>query len=273
MRLISRIAWPRTQQRRVAGNTSTLVSLYPPVAPTLTIRHTSLASCVLLSCLRSNCCTPYRAYQTPPGASLAALREGLLPHSTIDPYIHLLRPRYITAIMVTRKPIKPRVSTSQAQDANPLPYPATPIDSNKIPASTNSIYSPNLGTSPAFDLIDMNEAQKRPRRDSDVSSNGTWDSPDEEDRETPEESELPQPLRIAQGKQKVQQSEVAAKPQTSSLLLCDLVRREMRQLRQRSRTEIPIIQPRRNQTHGHKSMNHIVSKSSRITVSNRTIHT
>ncbi|KAM0704995.1 hypothetical protein Q7P35_007782 [Cladosporium inversicolor] len=114
--------------------------------------------------------------------------------------------------MVTRKPIKPRVSTSQAQDANPLPYPATPIDSSKIPASTNSIYSPNLGTSPAFDLIDMNEAQKRPRRDSDVSSNGTWDSPDEEDRETPEESELPQPLRIAQGKQKVQQSEVAAKP-------------------------------------------------------------
>lgn len=111
--------------------------------------------------------------------------------------------------MVTRKPIKPRVSTSQAQDANPLPYPATPIDSDKIPASTNSIYSPNLGTSPAFDLIDMNEAQKRPRRDSDVSSNGTWDSPDEEDRETPEESELPQPLRIAQGKQKAQQSEVA----------------------------------------------------------------
>jgi hypothetical protein len=114
--------------------------------------------------------------------------------------------------MVTRKPVKPRVSTSQAQNANPLPYPATPIDSDKIPASTNSIYSPNLGTSPAFDLIDMNEAQKRPRRDSDLSSNGTWDSPDEEDRETPVESELPQPLRIAQGKQKAQQSEVAGKP-------------------------------------------------------------
>ena len=118
--------------------------------------------------------------------------------------------------MVTRKPVKPRVSTSQAQNVNPLPYPATPIDSDKIPASTNSIYSPNLGTSPAFDLIDMNEAQKRPRRDSDVSSNGTWDSPDEEDRETPEESELPQPLRIAQGKQKAQQNEVAAK-QTDEL--------------------------------------------------------
>lgn len=110
--------------------------------------------------------------------------------------------------MVTRKPIKPRVSTSQAQDVNPLPYPATPIDSDKIPASTNSIYSPNLGTSPAFDLIDMNEAQKRPRRDSDVSSNGTWDSPDEDDRETPDETELPQPLRIAQGKQKAQQVDV-----------------------------------------------------------------
>lgn len=112
--------------------------------------------------------------------------------------------------MVTRKPIKPRVSTSQG-NPNELPYPATPIDSNKIPASTNSIYSPNLGTSPAFDLIDMNEAQKRPRRDSDVSSNGTWDSPDEDDRETPEESELPQPLRIAQGKQKAQQGDTADK--------------------------------------------------------------
>jgi hypothetical protein len=113
--------------------------------------------------------------------------------------------------MVTRKPVKPRVSTSQAHDTNPLPYPATPIDSNKIPASTNSIYSPNLGTSPAFDLIDMNEAQKRPRRDSDVSSNGTWDSPDEEERDTPEESELPRPLRIAQGKQKAQQNETGEK--------------------------------------------------------------
>jgi hypothetical protein len=51
----------------------------------------------------------------------------------------------------------------------------------------------------------MHEAQKRPRRDSDVSSNGTWDSPDEDG--TPEESELPQPLRIAHGKQKVQQDE------------------------------------------------------------------
>ena len=109
--------------------------------------------------------------------------------------------------MVTRKPIKPTVSTAMAQDANPLPYPATPIDSSKIPASTNSVYSPNLGTSPAFDLIDMDEAQKRPRRDSDVSSNGTWDSPDEDDRETPEESELPQPLRIAHGKQKAQQGD------------------------------------------------------------------
>lgn len=48
----------------------------------------------------------------------------------------------------------------------------------------------------------MNEAQKRPRRDSDVSSHGTWDSPDEDDRETPDESELPPPLRIAPGKQK-----------------------------------------------------------------------
>lgn len=113
--------------------------------------------------------------------------------------------------MVTRKPVKPTVSTSMPHDANPLPYPATPIDSSKIPANTNSIYSPNLGTSPAFDLIDVDEAQKRPRRDSDLSSHGTWDSPDEDDRETPEESELPQPLRIAHGKQKVQQGDVGEK--------------------------------------------------------------
>lgn len=113
--------------------------------------------------------------------------------------------------MVTRKPVGPRVSTSQANNAsqdtaNP-PYPATPLDSNKIPGSTNSIYSPNLGTSPAFDLIDMQEAQNRPRRDSDVSSHGTWDSPDEDDRETPDENELPPPLRIAPGKQKAMQNE------------------------------------------------------------------
>lgn len=110
--------------------------------------------------------------------------------------------------MVTRKPVGPRVSTPQAnnvsQDANP-PYPATPIDSNKILASTNSVYSPNLDTSPAFDLIDMQEARNRTRRDSDVSSHGTWDSPDEEDRETPDENELPPPLRIAPGKQKAAQ--------------------------------------------------------------------
>ncbi|KAK6430886.1 hypothetical protein LTR95_012958 [Oleoguttula sp. CCFEE 5521] len=108
--------------------------------------------------------------------------------------------------MVTRKPVDPALDTTAQQEGhNRPPYPATPtIDSSKFPASTNSIYSPSLDSSPAFDLVDMEQVrQKRTqRRDSDVSSHGTWDSDGDDDgRRTPDEGDIPQPLRITPSKQ------------------------------------------------------------------------
>ncbi|KAK0891972.1 hypothetical protein LTS16_025671 [Friedmanniomyces endolithicus] len=125
--------------------------------------------------------------------------------------------------MVTRKPVGPPLSTSAADDpnatatANP-PYPTTPPTAtlpHSIPGtdrdradplhSAGSIYSPDLRSSPAFDLIDVNEARQRPRRDSDVSSHGTWDSEDDGERgDTPEEEaalSVPKPLRISKSQQ------------------------------------------------------------------------
>lgn len=94
--------------------------------------------------------------------------------------------------MVTRKPVGPPLSTSNPpkQAGNPLPYPTTPTDSAKTTASTNSIYSPDLHNSPAFDLIDMKEAQHRARSDSD-SSHGTWNTDSEGD-----EAEVPKLLNV-----------------------------------------------------------------------------
>ncbi|KAK3068428.1 hypothetical protein LTR53_014005, partial [Teratosphaeriaceae sp. CCFEE 6253] len=101
--------------------------------------------------------------------------------------------------MVTRKPF-PHLSTALSpkdkdpHPANP-PYPTTPtahprspgfteLDRTKTIHSVNSVYSPDLNSSPAFDLIDMNAARQRPaRRDSDVSSHGTWDSEEEGERD------------------------------------------------------------------------------------------
>lgn len=93
--------------------------------------------------------------------------------------------------MVTRKPVAPPLTTSNPpkQTGNPLPYPTTPTDSAKTTASTNSIYSPDLSNSPAFDLIDMKEAQQRARSDSD-SSHGTWNS------DSDDEAEVPKPLNV-----------------------------------------------------------------------------
>ncbi|TKA68980.1 hypothetical protein B0A55_12848 [Friedmanniomyces simplex] len=125
--------------------------------------------------------------------------------------------------MVTRKPVGPPLSTP-ANDANSSsnpPYPTTPatathprspgfteLDRAKTIHSAKSVYSPDLHSSPAFDLIDMNEARQRPRRDSDVSSHGTWDSEDDGERgDTPEEEALnvPKPLRISKSQQDINQ--------------------------------------------------------------------
>ncbi|KAH9828259.1 MINDY deubiquitinase, partial [Teratosphaeria destructans] len=114
--------------------------------------------------------------------------------------------------MVTRKPVPaPRVNTADpaaksSAAAHDPPYPTTPthteLDRAKTIHSIHSVYSPDLHTSPAFDLIDMNQARSKPRRDSDVSSHGTWDDSDDEregaeQRHTPENAaELPKPLQI-----------------------------------------------------------------------------
>ncbi|KAK0826862.1 hypothetical protein LTR54_017384, partial [Friedmanniomyces endolithicus] len=125
--------------------------------------------------------------------------------------------------MVTRKPVGPPLSTSAFDEpkataiANP-PYPTTPPTASHTRAhsgtlqdradalhSAGSVYSPDLHSSPAFNLIDVNEARQRPRRDSDVSSHGTWDSEDDGERgETPEEEaalSVPKPLRISKSQQ------------------------------------------------------------------------
>ncbi|CAK3828326.1 ubiquitin carboxyl-terminal hydrolase MINDY-2-like [Lecanosticta acicola] len=106
--------------------------------------------------------------------------------------------------MVTRKPVGPPISTAQASSASNAapPYPTTPT--NEEPPTASSVYSEDLKTSPAFDLIDMNDAQKRPqRRDSDVSSHGTWDSDGtERDDDTPEDDvEVPKPLNVGLSQQ------------------------------------------------------------------------
>ncbi|KXL46195.1 hypothetical protein M433DRAFT_149430 [Acidomyces richmondensis BFW] len=130
--------------------------------------------------------------------------------------------------MVTRKPVGRPVETNTSPNGNKAvpnpPYPTTPtrtspnlpeLDRSKTVHSAKSVYSPDLHTSPAFDLIDMDEARSRPRRDSDVSSHGTWDSDEEEDekeegesgdkRDTPDEVDLPKPLRIRPSQQNMQQ--------------------------------------------------------------------
>lgn len=99
--------------------------------------------------------------------------------------------------MVTRKPVGPRVDTATATAPNgSAPYPTTPT-------KNEDVYSNDLSTSPAFNLIDMNAAREKRRRDSDVSSHGTWDSDDtDRDRESPEGFvEVPQPLNVTPGKQ------------------------------------------------------------------------
>ncbi|KAK5111210.1 hypothetical protein LTR62_005238 [Meristemomyces frigidus] len=134
--------------------------------------------------------------------------------------------------MVTRKALAP-LATSQAPEpsnsTNNPPYPVSPdaktrspateLDRTKTVHSINSVYSPDLNSSPAFDLIGMDQARQRPlqtRRDSDVSSHGTWDSDDDnEERRGEGEGEkgkkdvahmdLPAPLRITKSQQDIHQ--------------------------------------------------------------------
>ena len=113
--------------------------------------------------------------------------------------------------MVTRKPVGPPITTSNAAPspapkANP-PYPTTPVlESAKSTASSNSVYSPDLNTSPAFDLVDINTAKQRARSDSDDSSHGTWNSDDtmdqDHERDTTEDYvEVPKPLQVRSSQQ------------------------------------------------------------------------
>ncbi|KAI5364991.1 Putative MINDY deubiquitinase [Septoria linicola] len=113
--------------------------------------------------------------------------------------------------MVSRKPVTPTVDTAQANAATQstttngaVPYPTTPTK-DEDPKTASSVYSSDLNTSPAFDLIDMNAAREKRRRDSDVSSHGTWDSDDtERDVESPDGFvEIPQPLRITPSNQDI----------------------------------------------------------------------
>lgn len=101
--------------------------------------------------------------------------------------------------MVTRKPVAPPLSTSQppsSSSSKPLPYPTTPQDSAKSTASSNSIYSADLAKSPAFDLIDVNQARQRRQSDSDESDH-EWDTDDD----TPDEVEVPKPLQVRNSQQ------------------------------------------------------------------------
>lgn len=113
--------------------------------------------------------------------------------------------------MVTKRPAVDTSISSQPSTANANPpYPTTPpsasaLQSAKTTASKNSIYSPDLTRSPAFDLIDMSEARQRARDDSDNDSHGTWDT-DDEHEDTPEEAvDVPKPLRTSPSKQNMQE--------------------------------------------------------------------
>ncbi|KAM3418159.1 hypothetical protein BST61_g6362 [Cercospora zeina] len=85
------------------------------------------------------------------------------------------------------------------------PYPTTPTKEEGDPQTASSVYSPDLNKSPAFDLIDINAAREKQRRDSDVSSHGTWDSDDtERDDESPDGFvEVPKPLKVTPSNQDI----------------------------------------------------------------------
>lgn len=84
------------------------------------------------------------------------------------------------------------------------PYPTSPVlESANSTASSNSVYSADLHTSPAFDLVDIHAAKQRARSDSDASSHGTWDSDDtmEQDHDMSDEIDMPKPLNLSSSQQ------------------------------------------------------------------------
>ncbi|KXS97503.1 hypothetical protein AC579_1248 [Pseudocercospora musae] len=124
--------------------------------------------------------------------------------------------------MVTRKPVAPPVDTPQPgasqSAAPPPPYPTTPTSAE--PKTASSVYSEDLKTSPAFDLIDVQDARTQQRRDSDVSSHGTWDSDGterEEDDEKDDFVQVPKPLRFKSSRQNVKE-EAEKAPELPSIL-------------------------------------------------------
>ncbi|EME81748.1 uncharacterized protein MYCFIDRAFT_175326 [Pseudocercospora fijiensis CIRAD86] len=127
--------------------------------------------------------------------------------------------RHSQAIMVTRKPVAPAVDTAQASASKggAPPYPTTPTSGE--PNTTSSVYSEDLKTSPAFDLIDMQEARTKKRRDSDVSSHGTWDSDDTdgEDDEKDDFVEVPKPLQLRSSQQNIK-DEAKKEPELPPIL-------------------------------------------------------
>ncbi|KAF2715331.1 hypothetical protein K504DRAFT_422005 [Pleomassaria siparia CBS 279.74] len=109
--------------------------------------------------------------------------------------------------MVLRKPTPGNdlVPAPLSHAANNPPYPTTPISENPpgLPQSSandwEEIYSPNLATSPAFNLRTLDEAKKSKEKDDSDSefSEEDWDQSDDDDA-SPEE--LPNPLKIGGGK-------------------------------------------------------------------------
>ncbi|KAF1957432.1 hypothetical protein CC80DRAFT_491543, partial [Byssothecium circinans] len=87
-----------------------------------------------------------------------------------------------------------------SQAVNRPPYPTTPSDElpPTFPASsdTHEVYSPDLATSPAFNLTTVEEAQKKKEEEDSDYSDNEWDQSDDE--RSPRD--LPGPLKIAGGR-------------------------------------------------------------------------
>ncbi|KAF2726839.1 hypothetical protein EJ04DRAFT_517617 [Polyplosphaeria fusca] len=107
--------------------------------------------------------------------------------------------------MVLRKPIPQDelVPKPLLQAANNPPYPTTPADEHPpvLPASSDrqEVYSPDLNTSPAFNLRPLNDGKvnKTEEYDSDYSDN-EWDQSDDGVETGPED--IPDSLKVGGGK-------------------------------------------------------------------------